>query len=107
MSLNTFNESFGIKVTIIVRTKFTYKTNEGVIYYNKRQAIGFILPDLAKGIIVFDQISKIRTQFVFNIIKTKANVLMIAHNLKVLYSERAPKFSRNSEKFGKLQGERP
>ena len=32
---------------------------------------------------------------------------MIAHNLKALYSEPAPKFSRNSEKIGKLQGERP
>ena len=32
---------------------------------------------------------------------------MIAHNLKTLYSEPAPTFSRNLEKIGKLQGECP
>ena len=34
----------------------------------------------------------------------KAYVAMIAPNLKALCSEAAPDFSRNSEKFGKLQG---
>ena len=36
----------------------------------------------------------------------KTYVAMMAHNLKVQYSELASKFSRNSEKFEKLQGER-
>ena len=37
----------------------------------------------------------------------KAYVAMIAHILKALYSEPAPKFSRSSRKFKKLQGEHP
>ena len=73
------NESFGIKVKIFIRAKFAYKTDEVVIYYNKRQAIGFILLSLAKR-------TKFCTQFVFKNTKTKAYVAMIAHNLKVLYS---------------------
>ena len=32
---------------------------------------------------------------------------MMAHNLKALHSTSAPKVSRNSGKFGKLQGEHP
>ena len=32
---------------------------------------------------------------------------MIAHSLKALYTETASKLSRNSQKFGKLQEERP
>ena len=56
--------------------------------------------------LVFDQIS-IASQCVFRNIKMKSYVAMIAHNLKALYSESAPKFPRNSEKFEKLQWERP
>ena len=37
----------------------------------------------------------------------KAYVAMIAHNLKTLCTEPAPKFSRNSKKIGQLQGGRP
>ena len=37
----------------------------------------------------------------------KAYGAMIAHDLKALYSEPAPKFSRNSGKLGKVQGECP
>ena len=39
--------------------------------------------------------------------KMKAYAAIIAHTLSALYYETAPKFTRNSEKFGKLQGERP
>ena len=37
----------------------------------------------------------------------KAYVAMMGENVKALCSEPAPKFSRNSEKFEKLQGECP
>ena len=37
----------------------------------------------------------------------KAYIAMIAHNLKTLCTEPAPKFSRNSKKIGQLQGGRP
>ena len=79
MSLNTSTKVLGIKVKIFIRAKFTYKTDEGVIYYNKRQAIGFILLSLAKR-------TKFCTQFVFKSTKTKTYVAMVAHNLKVLYT---------------------
>ena len=35
----------------------------------------------------------------FKNVKMKAYIVMIAHNLKVLYSEPTPKFSRNLEKL--------
>ena len=37
----------------------------------------------------------------------KAYVAMLLHNLKIVYPEHALKFSRNSEKFVKFQGEHP
>ena len=40
-------------------------------------------------------------------IKVKAYIAMIAHNLKTLCTEPAPKFSRNSKKIGQLQRGRP
>ena len=36
-----------------------------------------------------------------------AYIAMIAHNLNPLFSEAVPKFSRNSEKFRKLQKDPP
>ena len=50
--------------------------------------------------LVFDQISKLRTQSIFKNIKMTAHVEEIAHNLKTLYSESAPSFpgiQENSE----------
>ena len=37
----------------------------------------------------------------------KAYVAMMAHNLKALYFKSTTRFSSNSEKFEKLQGQRP
>ena len=39
--------------------------------------------------------------------KYTMNITMKVHNLKALYPERARRFFRYSEKFAKLQGERP
>ena len=37
----------------------------------------------------------------------KPYVAIIAHNMKAVFSESAPKFSRNSEKFTKFRDEVP
>ena len=51
--------------------------------------------------LVFDQLSKLCSQCFFKNLKMKAYVAMIAHNLKALDPDPAPKFSRNLEKFWK------
>lgn len=67
-----------------------------IIYSNdeKRQAIGFILLSLAKGI-------AFKPWCVFENVKMKTDMAMKANNLKALHCVPAQRFSRNSEKFAK------